>query len=340
MKKIDIKELSGKKAASLAKEVLQVNMQVWLSTYPNDSLDITVEDIKSKFIDLDEKAEKNKKYYLENKDRRQWYAFDEEKLVGYCLAQIQDGVGKINSIYILKDYQGLGIGSRLLKKALEYMEKVPIEFECAKHNTPTIKFYKRHGFEVTDEKIKDYTFPSGKKMPLIKMSKNTNQNELITEVNENNEVIGLRLRSDFNYGRRIHRSSYLLLFDRKGRTLLQKRSKSKKWHPGKYTYPVAGTVADETYNDCMVKEIQEAFGKPIKFKKLFDYKHFDKVDKAFKRVFTAKTNSDNINLNTEYADSFLWITVKRLREDIKQHPSKYAPPFIPGMKIFFDKYYK
>ena len=68
MRKVDIKEFSGKEAANLAKEVLKVNKQVWLSTYPNDLLGITVKDVESKFVDFDEKVEKNKKYYLENDD--------------------------------------------------------------------------------------------------------------------------------------------------------------------------------------------------------------------------------------------------------------------------------
>lgn len=169
MKKIKIKELSGKEAARLARDVLEVNRQVWLTTYPNDSLGITIKDIESKFRDFDEKVEKNKKYYLENKDRKQWYAFDGKKLVGYCLAQIEDGGGKISSIYILKEYQGLGIGSRLFKKAMKYLAKVSVELECAKHNEQAIQFYKKHGFKFAKEKVENYTFPTGKKMPKVKM---------------------------------------------------------------------------------------------------------------------------------------------------------------------------
>jgi len=175
MKKITTMELSGNKAANLARAVLEVNRQVWLTTYQNDSLGITLKDIESKFTDFDEEVKKNKKYYLENKDRKHWFAFDKSKLVGYCLAQIEDGVGKINSIYILKKYQHLGIGSKMLKKSLKYMKGVPIEIECAVYNTPTIKFYEKFGFKVIGEKKEKYTFPTGTKMTLVRMRKDREQ---------------------------------------------------------------------------------------------------------------------------------------------------------------------
>ena len=116
--------------------------------------------------------------------------------------------------------------------------------------------------------------------------------------------------------------------------LLQKRSLKKKWHPGKYTFPVAGTVANETYKACMHREVKEAFNKSLKFKKLFDYKHFDKVDKAFKRVFMTEIDCNDIDLNSDYANSYRWITRKKLEAELEMNPQKYAPPFVTGMQIF------
>lgn len=150
---------------------MKVNKEVWLTTYPNPKLGITKHDIESKFKDFDKRVKRNKKYYLEEKERRQWYAFIDNKLVGYCLAQLENGVGKINSIYILKKYQGFGIGSKLLQNALEYLKSVNVMLECAKYNKSTIEFYKKFGFKIVEEKKDKLEFSSGSKMPLIIMKK-------------------------------------------------------------------------------------------------------------------------------------------------------------------------
>ncbi|MFH1543406.1 MAG: NUDIX domain-containing protein [Patescibacteria group bacterium] len=170
------------------------------------------------------------------------------------------------------------------------------------------------------------------------MNKQINKNELITEVDENNRILGLKPRSYFENGDSIHRSSYLLLFDLNDRILLQKRAMYKKWYPGKYTFPVAGTVTDETYKECMQREIQEAFGKSLKFSKLFDYKHFEKVDKAFKRVFISDTNPNSIGFKTDYADSYWWISLDKIKIELEEDAQKFAPPFLTGMQIFFENY--
>lgn len=130
------------------------------------------------------------------------------------------------------------------------------------------------------------------------------QDQLITQVDENDNFIGLKPRSDFNDGKLIHRSSYLLVFNSKRQTLLQKRLLTKKWHAGKWTFPVAGTVGNETYEECMKKQIKEALGIELPFKKLFKYHHFDNVDKAFKTVFVVNAEQNQLALNKNYAEDF------------------------------------
>lgn len=60
--------------------------------------------------------------------------------------------------------------------------------------------------------------------------------ELILEVNEKNEPIGLRPREDFYTAKYIHRGVQLILRNTKGEILVQKRSQNKVRDPGKYSY--------------------------------------------------------------------------------------------------------
>jgi len=159
--------------------------------------------------------------------------------------------------------------------------------------------------------------------------------ELITQVDKNNKVLCLKPRSEFADGKLIHRSSYLLVFNSNKETLLQRRSLLKKWHPGKWTFPVAGTVMKESYKKCMEREIKEALGIRVSFKKLFTYHHFDNVDKAFKTVFAAKVKKEDLDLNEDYAEEYSWFSFDKLKKELSQNSEKFAPPFVTGMKIFF-----
>ncbi|HCM51690.1 TPA: hypothetical protein DIS56_00950 [Candidatus Saccharibacteria bacterium] len=165
-----------------------------------------------------------------------------------------------------------------------------------------------------------------------------NQEELLTQVDVNDNIIGSLPRSRFNEANLIHRSSYLIVLSPQNKLLLQRRPISKKWHPGKWTFSVTGSVlADETYKECIRREIKKAFGKEIRFKELFKYHHFDNVDKAFKMVFIARSDKTEINLDKSHAANYVWVAINKLKKEIEAHPDKYAPPFISGMKVIFKK---
>lgn len=155
--------------------------------------------------------------------------------------------------------------------------------------------------------------------------------ELLTQVDENDEVIGLKPRSEFDNGRLIHRSVYLLVRDSKGEILLQKRPDSKRWHPGLYSFSVTGTVRDETYNECVARRIFEEFGKAIDYRRAFKFHHFDDVDKAFKTVYFADVESKTVF--SDRKNEFLWLSLDELREELAENPQKFAPPFLTGMRI-------
>ena len=83
------------------------------------------------------------------------------------------------------------------------------------------------------------------------------------EVDKNDNQIGLRPRDDFYTGKYIHRSSHLILFNSKNEILLQHRAPTKKWYPNLFTYSVSGTVANESYEDCLGLHYRNSFGNII-----------------------------------------------------------------------------
>lgn len=159
------------------------------------------------------------------------------------------------------------------------------------------------------------------------------------EVDIHDNQIGLRPRDDFYTGDYIHRSSHLILFNSKNEILLQQRASTKKWYPNLFTYSVSGTVSDESYEDCIEREMQEELGISIHTKRLFTYPFFDTYDKAWRCVFVG-ISDDEIKPDEREISEIKWIDVDELRKDIIKNPDIYTPPFIEGMKKYFDEFYK
>ncbi len=98
-----------------------------------------------------------------------YYAFNQGKLVGFMIScsldhdeflpdSIKDKfpIGKcyyISEMHVTKQYQRKGIGSQLMKKFIEEMDKSKWEYlfiRAWKANTEAIKFYQRNGFQLSE----------------------------------------------------------------------------------------------------------------------------------------------------------------------------------------------
>jgi ribosomal protein S18 acetylase RimI-like enzyme len=70
--------------------------------------------------------------------------------VGYCVSSVdEEKTGEIESIFVVSDFRGFGIGDSLMKKALTWMEKkraVAKIVEVAVGNEQVLCFYNRYGF--------------------------------------------------------------------------------------------------------------------------------------------------------------------------------------------------
>ena len=163
--------------------------------------------------------------------------------------------------------------------------------------------------------------------------------EMIIEVDENDTKIGLRPRDDFYTGNYIHRSAHLILFNSKNEILIQLRSHNKKWFPDLFTYSVSGTVADESYEACIAREMKEELGISIDVKRLFKHRPFDLLDDAWHCVFIGKYDGQ-ITPDKGEMKKVNWISADELKDDIIKNLDIYTPPFAAGMKIFFNRFYK
>ena len=85
--------------------------------------------------------------------------------------------------------------------------------------------------------------------------------EILSVVDDQDQVIGQRRRDDIHRLGLSHRAIHVLVFRQDGQVFLQKRGLHKQENPGLWDSSVAGHVdAGETYDACCVREIKEEIG--------------------------------------------------------------------------------
>jgi len=111
--------------------------------------------LKSRYFskDYENIAFKDRKEQLLKKSEK-WVlkvdlAFDNENIVGYCVSSVSNDRGEIDSIFIEEEYRSVGIGDKLMKRSLTWMDNMGVKnrkIQISVGNEDAIEFYSRYGF--------------------------------------------------------------------------------------------------------------------------------------------------------------------------------------------------
>jgi ribosomal protein S18 acetylase RimI-like enzyme len=161
-----------------ADAIRQVQRLTWLATYPNEAFGITRADIEAFFVERTPAARQRgaaRRRAINTSPRRHlWVADSGTGVVGMCLARKEGEVRHIQALYVLPDFQGQGIGRRLLQRALEWLgADRPVTLSVATYNSRAIAFYERLGFAPSGNPspLPPPPLPSGVVIPDIEMIK-------------------------------------------------------------------------------------------------------------------------------------------------------------------------
>jgi ribosomal protein S18 acetylase RimI-like enzyme len=155
--------------------IQEVYYKTWLATYPNDEFGITVDDIEDRYKNrLDEDIITKRKEKIANPPEGQklFVAKNGNQVVGICRAVRKSDRNQLQTIYVLPEYQGKGIGFKLWNEARKtFDENKDTYVEVASYNDSAIAFYKKLGFVETGRKFSDEMskFKSGSMIPEIEM---------------------------------------------------------------------------------------------------------------------------------------------------------------------------
>jgi isopentenyldiphosphate isomerase len=159
-------------------------------------------------------------------------------------------------------------------------------------------------------------------------------------VNEHDEVIGLKERSEIDDKQDIYRISSLWITNSIGEALLALRSRQKQNDPNTWGPAVTGTIEEEeTYDQNIYKEAMEEIGlSGVTFTKgpktrirvprnHFCQWYFAQIDREI----------DSLTLQPEEVDELQWISMPKLLSELKTHPEKYAPSMPEIMSQLFPE---
>lgn len=156
--------------------------------------------------------------------------------------------------------------------------------------------------------------------------------DTVVLVNKFDEVEGSMEKMKAHYEGILHRAFSIIIFNKKGELLLQKRALSKYHSPGLWTNACCShPQLNETYIDGAEERLMAELGFTVPLKEVhqFIYKAIftnGLIEHEFDRVFIGDYNGD-IPFNKEEVDAIKWVTIDYLNEDIEKNPADYTEWF-------------
>jgi isopentenyldiphosphate isomerase len=150
--------------------------------------------------------------------------------------------------------------------------------------------------------------------------------ELFDVVNDHDEVIDRRPRSEVHRLGLKHRATHVLVFNSRGEVFLQKRSMLKDRQPGLWDSSASGHVdAGEDYDACAVRELREEIGLSIAqpLERLFKLDACEETDQEFTWVYRCHSDGP-FKLNPEEIERADWFAAVEVTRWMAERPQDFA----------------
>ncbi len=153
--------------------------------------------------------------------------------------------------------------------------------------------------------------------------------EILDVVNGHDEVVGQALRIEVHARGLMHRATHVLVFNRKGEVLLQKRSMKKDRQPGVWDSSASGHLnSGEDYDACARRELKEEIGleAPATLQRLFKLPPSAETDQEHVWVYVCAGDGP-ITPDPEEIDKVGWFTRDEINRWLRDNPKEFASAF-------------
>lgn len=164
--------------------------------------------------------------------------------------------------------------------------------------------------------------------------------EKVILVNEKDEQIGLMPKMEAHEKAVLHRAFSVFVLNSKNEIMLQQRAAQKYHSPLLWTNTTCSHQREGESNiQAGTRRLREEMGFETELKELFSFIYkapFDNglTEHELDHVMIGYYN-DAPNINREEAESWKWMSIEAVKEDMQQHPETYTVWF----RIIFDEFY-
>ena len=162
--------------------------------------------------------------------------------------------------------------------------------------------------------------------------------EQVILVDEHDQPIGLMEKQAAHIEPHLHRAFSVFVFNSKGELLMQRRAFSKYHSPGLWTNTCCSHPRDgETTQDAAQRRMKEEMGMECEMHEVYTFMYKAPVGQGLTEheldhVFIGQSD-DTPNINHEEVESWKYISLDELKNDLSQHPECYTEWF----KITFEE---
>ena len=166
------------------------------------------------------------------------------------------------------------------------------------------------------------------------------EEEQVILVNEKDEAIGLMPKMQAHEKALLHRAFSVFVLNDNNEIMLQQRAAEKYHSPLLWTNTTCSHQRDgETNIEAGTRRLQEEMGFTTDLKELFSFIYkapFDNglTEHEFDHVMIGYYNDAPL-INREEAESWKWMAIEAVKEDMQANPESYTVWF----RIIFDEFY-
>ncbi|HYD90164.1 MAG TPA: isopentenyl-diphosphate Delta-isomerase [Flavobacterium sp.] len=166
------------------------------------------------------------------------------------------------------------------------------------------------------------------------------EEERVILVNEKDEPIGLMPKMEAHEKALLHRAFSVFILNSNNEIMLQQRAAEKYHSPLLWTNTTCSHQREgETNIEAGTRRLREEMGFEAELKELFSFIYkapFDNglTEHELDHVMIGYYNGEP-NINREEAESWKWMGIEDVRQDMQDHPELYTVWF----RIIFDEFY-